>query len=82
MKYKYIIMIDSDFPVAAETLDDAIDYVKNSYNVINSGFNFEERFSYKDIEQDINKFGKSFFLKFDCIMTIEKYVEDHMKAIR
>ena len=81
MKHKYIIMIDSDFPVAAQALDDAIDYVKNSYNVINPNFNFEERFPHKDIEQDINKFGRYNFLKFDSIMTIEKYVEDHMKAI-
>lgn len=82
MKDKYIVMIDSDFPVAAQTLDDAIDYVKNSYNVINPDFNFEERFSYKDIEQDVNKFGRYNFLKFDSVMTIEKYVEDYMKIVR
>ncbi len=82
MKYKYIIIVDPDFPAAAKTLDDAISYVKNNYNVINPNFNFEKNFPYNDIKQSMDTSGKYNFGAFDSIMTIDNYIEKYMKVVR
>ena len=82
MKYKYIVIVDPDFPAAAKTLDDAISYVKNSYNIINPNFNFEKKFPYNDIKQSIDNLGKYNFGAFDSIMTIDNYIEKYMKVVR
>lgn len=82
MKYKYIVIVAPDFPAVAKTLDDAISYVKNSYNIINPNFNFEKIFPYNDIKQSIDNLGKYNFEAFDCIMTIDNYIEKYMKMIR
>lgn len=81
MKYKYIIIIDSESPVAAQTLDDAIDYVAGKYNITNRWFSFEKEFPHNDIEQNINKFGRYNFFNFDYIITVDKYIEDYMNVV-
>lgn len=78
MKYEYVIIVDPDFPAAAKTLDDAINYVKKSYNIINPNFNFEKNFPYDNIKQSMDTLGVYNFGAFDSIMTVDNYVKNYL----
>ena len=83
MKYKYIVKIEPKSPVAARTLDDAINYIADIYNnsITKKGFDFEKEYPRNNIIYGINKNEIYSFFDFDYVMTIDKYIEDYIDIV-